>query len=325
MKNKTFRLLFILLSIILTISSSYVSGCTIFTISNDESTFFGNNEDWINPNTYMMIRPALSANEYGGIFFGFDNFVFQGGINSEGLSYDGNALSPRALNFHPEKLIPLEWVPNIAMKYCSNISQVISLIKKYDWRSMHREMKYQVHFADSNGDAIVVSPGLDGEIKITKKTSNESFLVSTNFNLDDEDSRYCWRYQTASTMLEAISDKELDINKIKDILAAVHQEGPTVNTVYSNIMDLKNKMIYLCHFYQFGEIVSINVTEELNSGITQNKLLKDLFSNETIINAEKHYLLYLNKNFLAELFNFIVILTDITSLFVLALNLMTII
>ncbi len=46
-----------------------VLGCTVFTVSYAEKLYFGNNEDYINPNTYIIIRPSFEEEEeYGGIY-----------------------------------------------------------------------------------------------------------------------------------------------------------------------------------------------------------------------------------------------------------------
>jgi hypothetical protein len=68
------------------ILSDYVpESCTIFTSSYGDTVLFGNNEDYINPNTYYWVVP-LSSGDYGAVYFGFDNFWPQGGINEKASS-----------------------------------------------------------------------------------------------------------------------------------------------------------------------------------------------------------------------------------------------
>ena len=83
------------------VSDPAPESCTIFTASYGDTVLFGNNEDWINPNTYYWVVPSRGG-DYGVVYFGFDNFWPQGGINEKGLAYDVNALPKSALNPHPE-------------------------------------------------------------------------------------------------------------------------------------------------------------------------------------------------------------------------------
>jgi hypothetical protein len=83
-----------------TISSDLTpESCTIFTASFGDTVLFGNNEDWINPNTYYWVVPP-GIKDYGVVYFGFDNFWPQGGINEKGLAYDVHSC---ALQSHHEE------------------------------------------------------------------------------------------------------------------------------------------------------------------------------------------------------------------------------
>jgi hypothetical protein len=55
------------------ISNPVPESCTIFTASHGDTVLFGNNEDWINPNTYYWVVPSRGG-DYGVVYFGFDNF-----------------------------------------------------------------------------------------------------------------------------------------------------------------------------------------------------------------------------------------------------------
>jgi hypothetical protein len=274
------------------ISNPVPESCTIFTASYGDTVLFGNNEDWINPNTYYWVVPS-SGEDYGVVYFGFDNFWPQGGINEKGLAYDVNALPKAALNPHPE--LPRVRNPFYEfLKTCSTVEEVIDLVKSYSWESSWRA---QLHLADRKGNAVVISAGPDGEIAFTRKQKGNGYLVSTNFNRANlENGRYpCWRYDTAVAMLEEIQDEDdLTVDYFRSILDAVHQEGPSVNTVYSNIFDLRNGIIYLYHWHQFDEVVKLNVAEEVTRASSPTRI-GDLFSQETVDQASKEYLAYQKK------------------------------
>jgi hypothetical protein len=274
------------------ISDPAPESCTIFTASHSDTVLFGNNEDWINPNTYYWVAPPKGG-DYGIVFLGFDNFWPQGGINEKGLAFDVNALPKAALNPHPER-------PRIKnpfyefLKKCSTVKEVIDRVNSYSWESSWRA---QVHVADRTGDAVVISAGPDGEIAFTRKQKGNGYLISTNFNrANPKNGRYpCWRYDTAVAMLEKIrNEDDLTVDYLRSLLDAVHQEGPSGNTVYSNIFDLKNGIIYLYHRHQFYEVAKLEVENELLKAPSPTRI-RALFSHETVQKASKKYLAYQKK------------------------------
>lgn len=274
------------------VSDPAPESCTIFTASYGDTVLFGNNEDWINPNTYYWVVPPKGGH-YGVVYFGFDNFWPQGGINEKGLAYDVNALPKSPLNPHPE--LPKGDYPFYEnLKKYATVEEVINAVKSYSWEKAWRG---QLHVADSTGDAVVISAGPDGEIVFTRKQKGNGYLISTNFNrANPKNGRYpCWRYDTAVTMLEKIQDEDdLTADCFRFILDSVHQEGPAVNTVYSNTFDLKHGIIYLYHWHQFGEVVKLNVAEEIYKAPSPTRI-RDLFSQKTVDQALKEYLTYRKK------------------------------
>jgi tetratricopeptide (TPR) repeat protein len=298
MKKKTLCMIFISMIVMwvphLVYSNTVPESCTIFTASFGDTVLFGNNEDYINPNTYYWVTPATSP-FYGGVYFGFDNLFPQGGINEKGLAFDCNGLPEAPLNPHP-KLPPLRGNPGFVMlTECSTVEEAIALAKRYNWGT---SLRYQMHLADATGDAVVISAGPDGELAFERKEKGDGFLVSTNFNLahyhKDVRKGLCTRYDTAVAMLEKI-EQDVTVEYCASILDAVHAEGAYVNTLYSNIFDLKKGTIYLYFWHQFDEVVTLNVQEELakNTFPTQ---IKDLFSGL----SQKIDLIYQSESLLSE-------------------------
>lgn len=277
--------------------SDFVPGsCTIFTASYGEKVLFGNNEDYTNPKTYYWVHPSTEEN-YGGVYFGFDNFWPQGGINEKGLCYDWNALPEVSLKSHPE-LTPFtagkieygRWILN----KCATVEEAIELVKKYSLISLAA----QIHLADATGDAVVISAGPDGELAFTRKQQGDGFLVSTNFNLANPENAYshpCRRYNKAVEILGRIEDeKGLTVDYFRSVLDAVHVEGASGNTLYSNIFDLRNGIIYLYHWHQWDEVVKLNVAEQI-SRVPLRRRISDLFSRETVDKALAEYQGYSGK------------------------------
>jgi hypothetical protein len=266
--------------------------CTIFTASYNSTVLFGNNEDYINPNTYYWVVPSRSGN-YGVVYFGFDSFWPQGGINEKGLAFDVNALPKAAINPHPE--LPRAKTPFYDfLTTCATVEEIIDRVKSHSWESSWRA---QVHVADGTGDAVVISAGPDGEIAFTRKQQGNGYLISTNFNrANPKNGRYpCRRYDTAATMLKKVQGEgDLTVDYFRSVLEAVHQKGPFVNTVYSNVLDLRQGIIHLYHWHQFDEVVTLNVAKEIAKAPSPTRI-RDLFSQQTVKKASNEYLAYQKK------------------------------
>ena len=86
----------ILLLIVLT--SAPLLACTAFFVSQGDKVLVGNNEDYINPITKIWFEPAEDK-KYGRVYFGFDNFWPQGGMNDQGLFFDGFATRQKKSKF----------------------------------------------------------------------------------------------------------------------------------------------------------------------------------------------------------------------------------
>src|SRR5512141_974150 len=66
-------------------------GCTTFYGYDGQNALAGNNEDFINPLTYAWFIPA-SPGRFGRVYFGYDDFLPQGGLNDHGVFFDSQAL-----------------------------------------------------------------------------------------------------------------------------------------------------------------------------------------------------------------------------------------
>ena len=268
----------LILIIILSTSSSHsVLACTIFTASQEDIVLFGNNEDYSNPNTYIWVIPSTNET-YGGVYFGYDDLWPQGGINEKGLAFDINSLPEAPLNPHPEKPELDDYEGYIALQNSATVDEAIDILNGYNWGNAIRG---QIHLADANGDAVVISAGPDNELSFTRKEPGDGFLISTNFNLasnlDNERKEESWRYDKAAELLG--DDAELTVEYFKDILEAVHVEGAYHNTLYSTVYDLEKGEIYVYYFHQYDEVVTLDVSEEIAQAL-EPVPLKNLFSAE---------------------------------------------
>lgn len=273
-------------------AKSIPGSCTTFAAHINDTILFGNNEDYLNPGTFIWTIPS-TEDTYGGVYFGYQFGRPQGGINEKGLAFDGLALPPFPLNRHPEwpsvgSSFTRFWATIMASS--ATVDEAIQNSINYNWGTT---VSHQIIIADAAGDMAVIGPGADGELVITRRSSGSDFLVATNFNLDDPQNSGegypCWRYDTASEMLTKIQDSgNLTVDSFRNILDAVHQEGDINNTLYSNIFDLKNGTIYLYYWHQFNEVLVLNVHEEVAKGESL-QFIKDLFSDSTVSRAQREF------------------------------------
>lgn len=275
------------------ISTAQGMACTIFTVSSGDTVLFGNNEDhW--GNNHIQFVP--SSNEgFGYMVVGYYTEIPQGvrlqpegGMNNQGLAVDANSIPSRPLNPHPERPpapIPIHWFITI-LRGCATVPDAIALFQNYDFGLS--SMSWQLHIADAHGDAVVISPGSDGELAFTRKGEDNGYLVSTNVNRAQPEYE-CKRYEIAETMLENIDhDTELTVEYARSILESVHFEGGWDSTLYSTIYDLRECIIYLYYFHQYEEVIVLNLDEELAKGYYWVPI-KELFSQKVVEAADQEF------------------------------------
>jgi hypothetical protein len=266
--------------------------CTIFTVAQDETVLFGNNEDWHSPDLLIGFYPASAAG-YGSVHVGFrhpdGSIEFGGAMNDQGLAWDVNGLPRAALNPHPERRYSHatdNYLSTITKK-AATVAEALRMVHDFDFGD---SMALQIHVADASGDAAVISAGPDGEVAYTRRAAGDGYLVSTNFNLANPDNGTVgWRYDTAVSMLERlIRSQGLTPEDVGDILQAVHLENLASYTLYSNVFDLKNRNIYLYYLAQYNEVVRLNLSDELAKG-ERIVEMRDLFGADTVEAGQAAY------------------------------------
>lgn len=275
------------------------TSCLNFKIRNDYGVYFGNNEDHAIPqisNTVITFIPNGSewydgsTITYGAAILGYSNSSelswFQGGMNEKGLAFDATSVPYTEPNIHSER--PQYLVPEIFS--CETIDEVIN------YKSVHQiyqqEGSVQSMYLDNKGESVVFNIGVDGEFDFFR--DNTTFQLASNYYFNDTSrgnpsSDAIRRYNAAEQKLEDIdTNNPIPIEIIADVLDAAHFEGPFVNTLYSNIFDVENGIIYLYYFHQFGEVVVLDLEEELGKGWHSYRIC-DLFSQNLVDTALNEY------------------------------------
>jgi len=237
--------------------------CTIFNASKNGLVLAGNNEDLNSTDTRIWFFPPQGG-KYGYVYVGFDSYGIQGGMNDQGLFLDFNALKFAKMNPSPEKPGIKDWRAFIdqIMTDCATVDEVVGLLGKHNlaWWG-----PYQVMFADATGASAVIGADKNGGLSVIRKKG--VYQVSTNFSLANPEfgsiTYPCYRYDITNQMLEQMG--ELTVDYFRKILAAAHQEGSNP-TIYSNICDLTNKVIYLYNFHNYEEVAKLDLNEEFKKG-----------------------------------------------------------
>ena len=243
--------------------------CTIFTAVQGDTVLFGDNLDYHEGDLVIGFYPTSAAG-YGSVHFGYrtgEGESYQRAVNDQGLAWAVNRIPTAKLNPHPEKAYAhaddnyFSTITNRA----ATVEEAIRLAKDFDFGD---ELSVQIHIADARGDAVVISPGSDGEIAFTRKPAGDGYLLSTNFNRAiPEKGPVDFRWDTATSMLETLSPSQPLLPEFAgDILEAVHLKTLTTHTLHSNVIDLKSGEIYIYYMSQYGEAIHLNIADELAKG-----------------------------------------------------------
>jgi hypothetical protein len=247
---------------VMVLTHPLVYACTAFMMSDGESVLVGNNEDYKIPYTRVWFVPAENE-QYGRVYFGYDNWAPQGGMNDQGLFFDFFTTKKLEIKLSKEKpKFPGPMIDTMLAKFAT-VEEVLDMFGQYnlEWMS-----KGQMFIVDKSGNAAII----EGDDVIRK---SGSYQVVTNFRLSKipEDQRPCrwpaWscsRYKKAERMLT--ESDTATVAHFRDILKATYRDNVIARTLYSNIYDLKKGLVYLYYLHDFDNEVVIDLNEELKKG-----------------------------------------------------------
>ena len=245
-------ILMILFLSVTIISYNDCFGCSMIKVTKNGVTIVGNNEDQSNPNTRIWFEPGKNGN-YGVVYVGFDNLFTQGGMNEAGLVYDGFTQSNRIVvdTVGKLKITSLELQKKI-MQECKTVDEVKSIISKYNIAFFSSAV---LRYVDKTGRYLYV----DGDSLII---GEKKYFVQTNVR--PYENKKCWRFDKATRLLEHSYDAT--ISDIKAVMDSIHQETKWGGTLYTTVYDLNNGKVYLYHFYDYDNVVTFDLKEELKKG-----------------------------------------------------------
>jgi len=252
--------------------------CTVFSAAHDDVILGAANKDWGNLETRALFI-APSEGKYGRVYFGYqipEGFQNAGGMNNQGLWYDGATLTERTdIRNHYDKPTVKGELCEKALEECATVAEVIALYTQY--HTPH----WQGHsmWSDRMGNSVIIEYGEEDVVFLHKQNT---FQVMTNHYLSDSvNTRWynCYRYNMSTDLLE--NSTTVSINSFRSVLNAVHQSG-IPPTVYSNIYDLKNGQIYVHNFHNYEEFVIFDLQAELDKGGAYYKL-PELFNQTKLL------------------------------------------
>ena len=261
------------ITVLFTLTAGSISACTGFTSSNDETTLVGNNFDWSRDfNVYMNFFPAEEG-KYGRVLFDMwwpwemefgsieseDYFLPIQGMNDQGLFFDTYYTptytatpsdKPVFQSDDPDYYDSSFWAYCLAK--CSTVPEVLDVFSQYNLGGTYDG---QLFFVDRNGDSVIWA----GDDIIYKEGD---FQVVTNFlqNHPERGGYPCWRYDTAVSMLENMT--ELSIDYFRSICNATHDS----DTVFSTVYNLIQEKMYVHYFNNYEKVVEFDLNEELAKG-----------------------------------------------------------
>lgn len=268
-------------------SSAFLGGsCTTFFVSYGDMALLCDSED-MGTDHPLASKPEESViwfypssthlgGKYGVLALGWfcnDSVSFQSGMNGKGLGLGLTAIPPTPLNSHPEK--PFSPTSHGSLYYrilwdSASVTEAIQIASNYDLEELH----YQILIGDASGDAVIISPGSDGELAFTRKEPTEDYLVASTYNCAIPESYIGGdsfkRYDTAVAALENLENSTNSIvDQCSSILESVHRQSSVqlgAYTAYSSIFDLKSRVTYIHYLSQFDEVIELNMDEELIKG-----------------------------------------------------------
>jgi hypothetical protein len=229
-------------------------GCSVIYATDGKRMLGGNNEDYIDPLTKVWFIPE-EGESFGRVYFGFENYHAQGGMNDQGVFFDALALD----DVYP---VPTtgkqEYLGNLADKAMAECATVACVVDIFEHYFSSEVWSWQFFFGDATGESAIIEPQ-----SIIRQQGG--YQAATNFLQsaippEDISDR---RYLAAIAGLQGIDD--LTIESVAAVLDEVHVEGAT-HTIYSNVYDLNDKVIYLYYFHNYEDVVVLNLDEELAKG-----------------------------------------------------------
>ena len=265
--------------------------CSVITCTVDDKILYGYNHDgheYLEP--YILFGDHIIFQDGETVYFGqpicnTGRMTLLGPRDSYAcLTTDGLCFAYNSLASIPLYIDPLKENYSVdgfdPFSECRTVEEVIVFYNQYNYfrPSPNPQWSLQSHWADTEGNAIVVGLNEAGNVTITEMNESQ-YIISTNLNLafpeccDGPCSDSIWRINKANEMLQTIvTNESLTVDAIRDVLEAISVES----TVHSLIFNPKTLDIYAYYRHDFSKVFTFNLEEELSTLTTDEIRLYDL-------------------------------------------------
>lgn len=249
------KVLFLALALLLFLNSNSYA-CTIFTKQQGDIILVGNNEDFLYLYEPYIWFVSPKEGSYGRVCFANASYV-QGGMNEKGLFYDGAMCPATDVPYSEDKPFLDMDLGEVVISKCSNVDEAVEFLKGYNIPGGFGD---HILFADETGKSLIVE-WVEGEMEVIQK--EQDYQIATNYFLSKPQlgGYPCKRYDMVKSILE--KEEEISLESFKNILSATSQAWGDGGTKYSNVYDLKNKVVYVFCKGDYSKLVSYNIIDEL--------------------------------------------------------------
>ncbi len=261
------------MSCLLVLISFRTSACFIIFLSDGRQVLVGNHEDWFAKDAAIKVN-APAPGKYGSVIFTFMSEGWaQGGMNEHGLFFDAAYTPFQHVDFdsHVKEFQGYIWQQ--VLDKATNVREAFQILSQY---KLDQLSESNIVIADAYGNVGWVGVK-DG--KVFMEEGHKAQLIQTNYNpkhpeLAEEPT--CWRFDQATKHLQLRSDVSVD--NVKSILQETHQDSLTV---YSNIYDLKNRIIHTYNKRNFQNDIVVSMPGIFSAGdcmLSLDSLAKGVYS-----------------------------------------------
>ncbi len=232
------------------LTSPSAQACTIFVLSDAGRVLFCNNEDCNNSHTRVWFVPT-GKDRLGCAYVGLRNQWAQGGMNTQGLAFDGvagitlNGIADAAPVTPQSKMRRVRGNPSERMlESCRSVEEAIAFYQSHE----EPTFSYATILVADRYSAFAVIGAKGGRLHVVKGKGCAA---------------WGWNGEIASKLISVNS--AVVITNAAKILDAARSQGDYA-TRYSNIFDLRTGEIALFDLSKTPTATALSLTEELGKG-----------------------------------------------------------